>query len=72
MPTPDGLCAVTGASERKLKQLHRVLRYHTLNDPRLHDTLRDLIAYLQAPAKGFRSAGRLLIGKSGCTLILSI
>ncbi|GAA6093940.1 pigment epithelium-derived factor [Tachysurus ichikawai] len=52
-----------GASERTMKHLHRVLRYHTLNDPQLHDTLRDLLAYLRAPAKGFSSVERLLIGK---------
>ncbi|KAB5548718.1 hypothetical protein PHYPO_G00058790 [Pangasianodon hypophthalmus] len=52
-----------GASERTVKQLHRILRYHTLNDPQLHDTLRDLLTYLRAPAKGFSSAERLLIGK---------
>ncbi|XP_060792396.1 pigment epithelium-derived factor [Neoarius graeffei] len=52
-----------GASEHTVKQLHRVLRYHNLNNPQLHDTLRDLLAYLQAPAKGFNSVGHLLIGK---------
>ncbi|XP_017348048.1 pigment epithelium-derived factor [Ictalurus punctatus] len=52
-----------GASERTAKQLNRVLRYHTLKDPQLHDTLRDLLAYLKAPAKGFSSVERLLIGK---------
>lgn len=61
------LCAVSGASERTAKQLNRVLRYHTLKDPQLHDTLRDLLAYLKAPAKGFSSVERLLIGKSECT-----
>ncbi|KAK3524001.1 hypothetical protein QTP70_017518 [Hemibagrus guttatus] len=52
-----------GSSERAVKQLKRVLRYHTLNDPQLHNTLRDLLAYLRAPAKGFSSVERLLIGK---------
>ncbi|KAF5896409.1 pigment epithelium-derived factor, partial [Clarias magur] len=52
-----------GASERTVRQLHRVLRYHNLNDPQLHSTLKDLLAYLRAPAKGFTSAERLLIGK---------
>ncbi|TSL04415.1 Pigment epithelium-derived factor [Bagarius yarrelli] len=55
--------SISGASERTMKQLHRVLRYHTLNDPQLHATLRDLLAYLRAPTKGFSSAERLLIGK---------
>ncbi|XP_058272020.1 pigment epithelium-derived factor [Hemibagrus wyckioides] len=52
-----------GSSERAMKQLQRVLRYHTLKDLQLHDTLRDLLAYLRAPAKGFSSVERLLIGK---------
>ncbi|KAI5620169.1 pigment epithelium-derived factor precursor [Silurus asotus] len=52
-----------GASERTVKLLHRILRYHNLNDAQLQDTLKDLLAYLRAPAKGFSSVQRLLIGK---------
>ncbi|XP_030648915.1 pigment epithelium-derived factor [Chanos chanos] len=52
-----------GASERAQKLLYRALRYHTLQDSRLHDTLKDLIFSLQTPAKGFTSAARVLLSR---------
>jgi len=58
--------SVIGASERAEKQIYRALRYHTLQDTQLHDTLRDLLSSLRAPAKGFKSAERILLARSGC------
>ncbi|XP_056118137.1 pigment epithelium-derived factor isoform X2 [Rhinichthys klamathensis goyatoka] len=52
-----------GASERAEKQIYRALRYHTLQDSQLHDTLRDLLSSLRAPAKGFMSAERILLAR---------
>uniref|UniRef100_W5LQV1 Serpin domain-containing protein n=1 Tax=Astyanax mexicanus TaxID=7994 RepID=W5LQV1_ASTMX len=52
-----------GASERAEKQLYRVLRYHSLRDTQLHDTLRDLLSSLRSSAKGFSSVERLLLAR---------
>ncbi|XP_051533094.1 pigment epithelium-derived factor-like isoform X1 [Myxocyprinus asiaticus] len=52
-----------GASEQAEKQIYRALRYHTLQDSQLHDTLRDLLASLRASAKGFNSAERILLAR---------
>ncbi|XP_034034270.1 pigment epithelium-derived factor-like [Thalassophryne amazonica] len=40
-----------GASERAERQMFRALRYHTLQDPQLHNTLRDLLTAVQMAAK---------------------
>ncbi|XP_026875242.2 pigment epithelium-derived factor [Electrophorus electricus] len=52
-----------GASERAEKQLYRVLRYHSLQDTKIHDTLRGLLASLRASTKGFSSVERLLLAR---------
>ncbi|XP_066502614.1 pigment epithelium-derived factor [Hoplias malabaricus] len=52
-----------GASEHAEKQLYRVLRYHNLQDIKLHDTLRDLLASLRASGKGFSSVERVLLAR---------
>ncbi|XP_023646788.2 pigment epithelium-derived factor [Paramormyrops kingsleyae] len=48
-----------GASPDSERQLYRVLRYHNLWDPQLHNTLRDLLASLRTPDRGFSSAARV-------------
>ncbi|XP_062385506.1 pigment epithelium-derived factor [Sardina pilchardus] len=50
-----------GASDQAEKQLYRALRYHTLQDPKLHATLSGLLVSLKAPGKGFTSAARVLL-----------
>ncbi|XP_066551833.1 pigment epithelium-derived factor [Amia ocellicauda] len=50
-----------GGSEQAEKQLHRVLRYHTLQDSQLHTTLKDLASSVQAPGKGLSSASRVYL-----------
>lgn len=52
-----------GASERSQRQLFRALRYHALQDPQLHDTLRDLLSSIRAPGKGLRSAARIYLSR---------
>ncbi|CDQ69563.1 unnamed protein product [Oncorhynchus mykiss] len=53
-----------GASpDRSEKWLYRALRYHTLQDPQLHDTLRDLLASLRAPGKGLSIAARVYLAR---------
>ncbi|KAM6984620.1 pigment epithelium-derived factor [Aplochiton taeniatus] len=52
-----------GASERAQRQLYRALRYHTLQDPQLHDTLRDLLSSLRPPGKGLSSAARIYLAR---------
>ncbi|KAJ8386222.1 hypothetical protein AAFF_G00175420 [Aldrovandia affinis] len=52
-----------GASTEAEKQLYRVLRYHTLHDSQLHDTLRDLLSAIRAPGKGLNSAARVCLEK---------
>lgn len=50
-----------GATEQAEKELYRALRYHTLQDLKIHDTLRDLQVSLKSAGKGFKSAARLLL-----------
>ncbi|XP_072518676.1 pigment epithelium-derived factor isoform X3 [Salminus brasiliensis] len=57
------MLVLIGASERAEKLLHRALRYHTLRDVQLHDTLRDLLSSLRSSAKGFSSVERLLLAR---------
>ncbi|XP_069000078.1 pigment epithelium-derived factor isoform X2 [Embiotoca jacksoni] len=52
-----------GGSERVQQQLHRVLRYHTLQDLQLHNTLRDLLASIGAGGKGLSSAARVYLAR---------
>uniref|UniRef100_A0A8C7S5F6 Serpin domain-containing protein n=1 Tax=Oncorhynchus mykiss TaxID=8022 RepID=A0A8C7S5F6_ONCMY len=53
-----------GASpDRSERWLYRALRYHTLQDPQLHDTLRDLLASLRAPGKGISIAARIYLAR---------
>ncbi|KAI1903262.1 hypothetical protein AGOR_G00025400 [Albula goreensis] len=52
-----------GASSKAERQLYRVLRYHTLQDSQLHDTLRDLLSAIRAPGKGLNSAARVYLDK---------
>ncbi|KAI7796027.1 pigment epithelium-derived factor [Triplophysa rosa] len=52
-----------GVSERAEKQIYRALRYHTLQDSQLHNTLKELLSSLRAPAKGFNSAERILLAR---------
>ncbi|CDQ76086.1 unnamed protein product [Oncorhynchus mykiss] len=54
----------SGASpDRSERWLYRALRYHTLQDPQLHDTLRDLLASLRAPGKGISIAARIYLAR---------
>ncbi|XP_063041601.1 pigment epithelium-derived factor isoform X2 [Engraulis encrasicolus] len=50
-----------GATEQAERELYRALRYHTLPDLKIHDTLRDLQLALKSPGKGFVSIARLLL-----------
>ncbi|XP_035291124.1 pigment epithelium-derived factor [Anguilla anguilla] len=50
-----------GASPEAEKQLYRVLRYHSLQDSQLHDTLRDLLSSIRAPGKGLSAASRVYL-----------
>ncbi|XP_008400016.1 pigment epithelium-derived factor [Poecilia reticulata] len=50
-----------GGSENAQRQLHRALRYHTLQDPQLQNTLKDLLASVNSPGKGLSSAARLYV-----------
>ncbi|KAL0994351.1 hypothetical protein UPYG_G00120990 [Umbra pygmaea] len=53
-----------GASpDRSERWLYRTLRYHTLQDPQLHNTLRDLLASLRAPGKGLSIAARVYLAR---------
>ncbi|XP_042354527.1 pigment epithelium-derived factor [Plectropomus leopardus] len=52
-----------GASERAERQLFRALRYHTLQDPQLHNTLRDLLVSVRAPGKGLSTAARIYLAR---------
>ncbi|XP_034033504.1 pigment epithelium-derived factor-like [Thalassophryne amazonica] len=52
-----------GASERAERQLFRALRYHTLQDPQLHNTLRDLLTAVQMAGKGLSAAARLYLSR---------
>ncbi|XP_024921283.1 pigment epithelium-derived factor isoform X3 [Cynoglossus semilaevis] len=50
-----------GGSEQAERQLHRALRYHTLQDPQLHRTLKDLLASVKTAGKGLSLAARLCL-----------
>ncbi|KAM4546195.1 pigment epithelium-derived factor [Fundulus diaphanus] len=50
-----------GGSENAQRQLYRSLRYHTLQDPQLLNTLKDLLASVKASEKGLKTAARLYI-----------
>ncbi|XP_076606807.1 pigment epithelium-derived factor [Chaetodon auriga] len=52
-----------GGSERAQRQLFRALRYHTLQDPQLHSTLKDLLASVRAPGKGLSTAARIYLAR---------
>ncbi|MEQ2298406.1 hypothetical protein AMECASPLE_004931 [Ameca splendens] len=50
-----------GGSENAQRQLYRALRYHTLQDPQLQNTLKDLLASVKASGKGLSTAARLYV-----------
>ncbi|XP_054481488.1 pigment epithelium-derived factor [Anoplopoma fimbria] len=52
-----------GGSEQAQRQLFRALRYHTLQDPQLHNTLKDLLASVRTPGKGLSTAARIYMGR---------
>ncbi|XP_068187326.1 pigment epithelium-derived factor [Antennarius striatus] len=52
-----------GGSENAQRQLFRALRYHTLQDPQLHNTLKDLLTSVRAPGKGLSTAARLYLAR---------
>ncbi|XP_026185043.1 pigment epithelium-derived factor [Mastacembelus armatus] len=52
-----------GGSERAQSQLFRALRYHTLQDPQLHNTLKDLLASVKVPGKGLSTAARIYLAR---------
>ncbi|KAM3868554.1 pigment epithelium-derived factor [Diretmus argenteus] len=52
-----------GGSERAQNQLFRALRYHTLQDPQLHNTLRDLLASVRTSGKGLSMAARIYLAR---------
>ncbi|CAL8363797.1 unnamed protein product [Lota lota] len=52
-----------GASEQAQRQLYRALRYHSLQDPQLHNTLRDLLAAIKGPRKGLKTAARIYLAR---------
>ncbi|KAM7397481.1 hypothetical protein PAMA_005667 [Pampus argenteus] len=52
-----------GGSERAQEQLFRALRYHTLQDPQLHNTLKDLLASVRVPGKGLSVAARIYMAR---------
>ncbi|XP_040006332.1 pigment epithelium-derived factor [Xiphias gladius] len=52
-----------GGSENAERQLFRALRYHTLQDPQLHTTLKDLLASIRTPGKGLSTAARIYLAR---------
>ncbi|KAF1378154.1 hypothetical protein PFLUV_G00187420 [Perca fluviatilis] len=52
-----------GGSERAQRQLFRALRYHTLQDPQIHNSLKDLLASVRAPGKGLSTAARIYLSR---------
>ncbi|XP_028322451.1 pigment epithelium-derived factor isoform X2 [Gouania willdenowi] len=52
-----------GASETAERQLYRALRYHTLQDPQLHNTLRDLLTSTGTTGKGLSTAARVYLSR---------
>ncbi|KAL6098256.1 serpinf1 [Pungitius sinensis] len=52
-----------GGSEQAQRQLFRALRYHTLQDPQLHNTLKDLLVTVRTPGKGLSTAARIYMAR---------
>ncbi|KAM9846643.1 pigment epithelium-derived factor isoform 2-T2 [Aulostomus maculatus] len=52
-----------GGSERAQERLFRALRYHTLQDPQLHNTLRDLLVSVRTSGKGLSTAARIYLAR---------
>ncbi|XP_049448666.1 pigment epithelium-derived factor [Epinephelus fuscoguttatus] len=52
-----------GASEQAQRQLFRALRYHTLQDPQLHSTLKDMLASVRTTGKGLSTAARIYLAR---------
>lgn len=52
-----------GVSENAERQLHRALRYHTLQDPQLHTTLKNLLASVRTTGKGLSATARIYLAK---------
>ncbi|XP_031729994.1 pigment epithelium-derived factor [Anarrhichthys ocellatus] len=52
-----------GGSEHAQRQLFRALRYHTLQDPQLHNTLKDLLVSVKMPGKGLSTAARIYMAR---------
>uniref|UniRef100_G3NAX2 Serpin domain-containing protein n=1 Tax=Gasterosteus aculeatus aculeatus TaxID=481459 RepID=G3NAX2_GASAC len=52
-----------GGSEQAQRQLFRALRYHSLQDPQLHNTLKDLLVSVRTPGKGLSTAARIYMAR---------
>ncbi|KAF3705460.1 Pigment epithelium-derived factor [Channa argus] len=52
-----------GGSDRAQSQLYRALRYHTLQDPQLHNTLKDLLTSVTTTGKGLSTAARIYLAR---------
>ncbi|XP_074467046.1 pigment epithelium-derived factor [Sebastes fasciatus] len=52
-----------GGSENAQRQLFRALRYHTLQDPQIHNTLKDMLVSVRAPGKGLSTAARIYLAR---------
>uniref|UniRef100_A0A1A7WNE6 Serine (Or cysteine) peptidase inhibitor, clade F, member 1 n=1 Tax=Iconisemion striatum TaxID=60296 RepID=A0A1A7WNE6_9TELE len=52
-----------GGSEQAQRQLYRALRYHTLQDSHLHNTLKDLLTSVKTSGKGLSMASRLYMAR---------
>ncbi|XP_037543144.1 pigment epithelium-derived factor [Nematolebias whitei] len=52
-----------GGSGHAQSQLYRALRYHALQDPQLHNTLKDLLASVKTSGKGLSAAARLYMAR---------
>ncbi|XP_076025316.1 pigment epithelium-derived factor [Genypterus blacodes] len=52
-----------GCPEQVQRKLFRALRYHNLQDPQLHNTLRDLLASVRTPGKGLSTAARVYLAR---------
>nr|XP_006640979.1 PREDICTED: pigment epithelium-derived factor [Lepisosteus oculatus] len=50
-----------GGSAEAERKLYRVLQYHHLQDSQLHSTLKNLLASVTSPSKGFSSASRVYL-----------
>uniref|UniRef100_A0A8C8DVR7 Serpin domain-containing protein n=1 Tax=Oryzias sinensis TaxID=183150 RepID=A0A8C8DVR7_9TELE len=61
-----------GASEGSQRQLFRALRYHTLQDPQLHSTLKTMLASVTATGKGLSTAARLYLARRQKLLVASV